>query len=66
MSDPAKKDERAKLWGSVFTDLMADAPWIPVFNERRVVAKSKRMGGPGNLYIDPTRVINYDAIYVKQ
>jgi len=66
MSDPARKDERAKLWGSVFTDLMADAPWIPVFNERRVVAKSKRMGGPGNIYIDPTRVINYDAIYVKQ
>lgn len=66
MSDPAKKDERAKAWGSIFTDIMADAPWIPIFNERRVVAKSKRMGGPGEIYIDPTRVINYDAIYVKQ
>jgi peptide/nickel transport system substrate-binding protein/oligopeptide transport system substrate-binding protein len=45
---------------------MADAPWIPIFNERRVIAKSKRMGGPGNIYIDPARVINYDAISVKQ
>lgn len=65
MSDPAKKDERAAAWGKIFTDIMAEAPWIPVMNERRVVAKSKRMGGPGEIYIDPTRVINYDAIYIK-
>jgi peptide/nickel transport system substrate-binding protein/oligopeptide transport system substrate-binding protein len=30
-----------------------------------VVAKSKRMGGADNLYVDPTRVINYDGIFVK-
>jgi peptide/nickel transport system substrate-binding protein/oligopeptide transport system substrate-binding protein len=44
---------------------MADAPWVPVTNERRVVAKSPRMAGDDNIYIDPTRVINYDAIWVK-
>ncbi len=66
MSDPAKAAERQAAWGKVFTDIMADAPWVPVINERRVVAKSPRMGGPDNIYIDPTRVINYDAIYVKQ
>jgi peptide/nickel transport system substrate-binding protein/oligopeptide transport system substrate-binding protein len=66
MSDPAKVTERAATWGKIFTDIMADAPWIPVINERRVVAKSLRMGGADNIYIDPTRVINYDAIYVKQ
>ncbi|NKL34706.1 ABC transporter substrate-binding protein [Rhizobium sophorae] len=66
MSDPAKSAERAAAWGKIFTDIMADAPWIPVINERRVVAKSLRMGGADNIYIDPTRVINYDAIYVKQ
>ena len=65
MSDPAKSAERAAAWGKIFTDIMADAPWIPVTNERRVVAKSARMGGEGNIYIDPTRVINYDAIFVK-
>ncbi len=53
------------MWGKIFTDIMADAPWVPVINERRVVAKSLRMGGADNIYIDPTRVINYDAIYVK-
>jgi len=66
MSDPAKSAERIAAWGKVFTDIMADAPWVPVINERRVVAKSLRMGGADNIYIDPTRVINYDAIYVKQ
>ncbi|MBY5412762.1 ABC transporter substrate-binding protein [Rhizobium leguminosarum] len=66
MSDPAKAAERTAAWGKIFTDIMADAPWIPVINERRVVAKSMRMGGADNIYIDPTRVINYDAIFVKQ
>ncbi len=65
MSDPAKKAEREAAWRSIFTDIMADAPWIPIFNERRVIAKSKRMGGPDKIYIDPARVINYDAIFVK-
>ena len=65
MSDPAKAGERTAAWGKIFTAIMADAPWIPVFNERRIVAKSKRMGGPAEIYVDPTRVINYDAIYVK-
>jgi ABC-type transport system substrate-binding protein len=66
MSDPAKAAERQAEWGKIFTDIMADAPWIPLTNERRVVAKSPRMGGSGDIYIDPTRVINYDAIFVKE
>ena len=66
MSDPAKAAERTAAWGKIFTDIMADAPWVPLINERRVVAKSLRTGGEGNIYIDPTRVINYDAIFVKQ
>lgn len=65
MSDPSKSAERVEAWKKIFVDVMADAPWIPVFNERRVVAKSKRMGGEPNIYVDPTRVINYDAIFVK-
>ncbi|KAA0700847.1 ABC transporter substrate-binding protein [Neorhizobium sp. P12A] len=64
---PAKATERNAEWGKIFTEIQEkDAPWIPVFNERRVVAKSKRMGGEDQIYIDPTRVIDYDAIYVKK
>jgi hypothetical protein len=36
-----------------------------MFNERRVVAKSKRMGGSDAVYTDPTCVIDYEAIYIK-
>ncbi len=67
MPVPAKAEERNKAWAQIFTDIQTnDAPWIPVFNERRVVAKSKRMGGPDEIYIDPTRVIDYEAIYVNK
>jgi ABC-type transport system substrate-binding protein len=67
MSKPEEKDERYKVWGQIFTDIQTQqAPWAPVFNERRVVAKSKRMGGPEEVYIDPTRVIDYEAIYIKK
>ncbi|WP_413989826.1 ABC transporter substrate-binding protein [Labrys okinawensis] len=66
MPVPSKAAERADVWKQIFTDIQTkDAPWIPVFNERRVVAKSKRMGGPDEVYIDPTRVIDYDGISVK-
>lgn len=64
---PAKATERDAAWGKIFTEIQEkDAPWIPVFNERRVVAKSKRMGGEDQIYIDPTRVIDYEAIFVKK
>ncbi len=67
MSDPKQKDERAKIWAQIFTDIQTKgAPWVPVLNERRVVAKSKRMGGPDQIYIDPTRVIDYEAIYISK
>jgi ABC-type transport system substrate-binding protein len=67
MSKPEQKDERYKVWAQIFTDIQTQqAPWVPVFNERRVVAKSKRMGGPDQIYIDPTRVIDYEAIYATK
>ena len=67
MPVPAKAEERNKAWAQIFTDIQTnEAPWIPVFNERRVVAKSKRMGGPDEIYIDPTRVIDYEAIYANK
>jgi hypothetical protein len=67
MSKPEQKDERFKVWAQIFTDIQSQqAPWVPVFNERRVVAKSKRMGGADEIYIDPTRIIDYEAIYIKK
>ena len=67
MADPAKKDDRLKLWSDIFMQVMEDAPWVPVFNEQRYTMKSDRMGGADDLYVDPVSIpINYDYVYVTQ
>jgi len=64
--DPAKAEERAKLWSEIYAKIMADAPWAPVFNEQRFTMKSPRMGGDDKLYVDPVHIpINYDYVYVN-
>jgi ABC-type transport system substrate-binding protein len=63
--DPAKMAEREAAWRSIFTDIMADAPWAPVFNEQRFTMHSPRMGGDPVLYVDPVHIpIQYDHIYL--
>ncbi|WP_206455942.1 ABC transporter substrate-binding protein [Aurantimonas marina] len=63
--DPAKANERAQMWSEIYGAIMADAPWVPVFNEQRFTMKSKRMGGADNLYVDPVHIpINYDYVFV--
>ncbi|PSJ65201.1 ABC transporter substrate-binding protein [Mesorhizobium ephedrae] len=64
--DPAKAEERYKLWSEIYGKVMEDAPWAPVFNEQRFTMKSPRMGGADNLYVDPVHIpINYDYVYVN-
>lgn len=66
MSDPAVATERAQLWKGIFTDIMQDAPWVPVFNEQRFTIRSKRLGGADALFVDPVRIpINYDHVFIK-
>lgn len=66
MADPAMAAERAQKWKLIFTDIMKDAPWVPVFNEQRFTMRSKRIGGADSLFVDPVRIpINYDYIYIK-
>ena len=66
MTDPKKAAERNKLWGSIFTRAMDDAPWVPIFNEKRITMKSSRLGGDVSLYVDPVHIpVNYDQIFIK-
>ena len=66
MADPAKAAERTQKWKTIFTDIMKDAPWVPVFNEQRFSIRSKRIGGADSLFVDPVRIpINYDYIFIK-
>jgi len=65
MADPAKKAEREAAWSSIFTDIMAEVPWAPIFNEQRFTMHSARMGGDEALYVDPVHIpVNYDYVFV--
>ncbi|WP_188909265.1 ABC transporter substrate-binding protein [Aureimonas endophytica] len=64
--DPAKAEERATAWGEVYKGVMADAPWVPVFNEKRYTMRSDKMGGADALYVDPVNTpMNYKYVETK-
>lgn len=66
ITDPARKEEREKLWGKIFTSIMDDAPWVPVFNELRFTMRSDRLGGPDAIFVDPVHIpVNYDYVWAK-
>ena len=66
MAKPQQQAERTALWKKIFIDVMADAPWVPIFNEQRFTVRSSRMGGSDALYVDPVHIpVNYNYIYLK-
>jgi ABC-type transport system substrate-binding protein len=66
MIDPAEADARLALWGEIYTQIMAEAPWAPVFNEQRFTFHSDRIGGEDSLFVDPVHIpIHYDYLYAK-
>jgi peptide/nickel transport system substrate-binding protein/oligopeptide transport system substrate-binding protein len=63
--DPARQEERHKMWSDIFVAIMDDAPWAPVFNEQRFTMHSPRMAGDQSLYVDPVHIpIAYDYVFV--
>src|SRR5581483_11341310 len=64
MTDPAKAQERADTWGKVFIDVMKDAPWVPVMNEKAITIHSKKVAGPNGVFADPIHIpVNYVQVY---
>ena len=67
MTDPAIVADRMAMWSDIYTKVMEDAPWVPVFNEQRFTMRSPRMGGADAIYVDPVSIpVNYDYIYVTE
>ncbi len=57
---------RVEAWKGIFDKVLADAPWAPVFNEKRFTFHSERLGGDPALFTDPIHIpVNYDYIYAK-
>lgn len=67
ITDPAKQAERNAEWGKIFEEVMKDAPWAPIFNEKAYVIHSKRIAGKDNsVFIDPIHIpVNYDVLFAK-
>ena len=62
--DPAKSKERDAAWAGIYEQVMEDAPWAPVYNEKLYVMKSNRITGPQALFVDPIYTpINYAYIW---
>jgi ABC-type transport system substrate-binding protein len=66
MVDPAKAEERLALWREIYAEVMADAPWAPVFHEQRFTMRGDRLGGPDAIFVDPVHIpVHYDEVYAK-
>ncbi|HVI89540.1 MAG TPA: ABC transporter substrate-binding protein [Dongiaceae bacterium] len=67
ITDPAKQADRNAEWGKIFEEVMKDAPWAPIFNEKAYVIHSKRIAGKDNsVFIDPIHIpVNYDVLFAK-
>jgi ABC-type transport system substrate-binding protein len=66
MVTDAQKAERIAVWKGIFDDVTKDAPWAPIFNEKRFTFHSARLGGDPSLFTDSIHTpVNYDYIYAN-
>jgi oligopeptide transport system substrate-binding protein len=64
ITDPAKAGERLAAWKKIYRAVMADAPWVPIYNEKFYILKSPRIQGPKALFVDNIYTpINYAYVY---
>src|SRR5262249_54551674 len=43
LADPAKNAQRIAMWKEVYRTVMEDAPWVPVYNDKRFLLKAPRI-----------------------
>ncbi len=64
MTGEANMEARQDAWRQIYVDVMADAPWVPIFNEQRFTLRSDRIAGDDSLFVDPVHIpVNYDYIH---
>ncbi|WP_253704750.1 ABC transporter substrate-binding protein [Thermus scotoductus] len=66
MVRPEQQAQRVAGYRDLFLEIMKDAPWIPIFHEKRYTIRSARLGGPDSIYVDPIHIpVNYEEVYIK-
>jgi len=62
---PGQEAERAERFRKIFRAIMQDAPWIPIFHEKRYTMHSARVGGAKGIFVDPIHIpVHYDEVRV--
>lgn len=66
MVQPDQEEARIDIYRQLFVQIMEeDAPWIPVFNEKRFTMHSSRVGGPEGIFTDPIHIpVNYEMVRI--
>ncbi len=66
MVDPSLGSERIEMWRNIFVDVMKDAPWVPIFNDKGVLMHSDRIAGDDVYFVSPVHIpIWYEYLYAK-
>ena len=56
---------RSAKFREIYRKVMGDAPWIPIFHEKRYTMHSARLGGLPGLFVDPIHIpVHYDEVRV--
>jgi len=65
MVSSAQREKRLGEYRKIFSSVMAQAPWVPMFNEVRYTMRSERLIGASTDIIDPIHYIGYERLDVK-
>ena len=65
MVSSALREKRLGEYRKIFSSVMAQAPWVPMFNEVRYTMRSERLVGASTDIIDPIHYIGYERLDVK-
>ncbi|MGH7120070.1 MAG: ABC transporter substrate-binding protein [Acetobacteraceae bacterium] len=62
---PEQAAERVDKWREIFVKIMDDAPWVPVFNEKRFTIHQPSLKAPEEvMFVDPINIpVAYNMIY---
>lgn len=60
---PGQEGERAERYRKIYRTIMQQAPWIPIFHEKRYTMHSARVGGGKGIFVDPIHIpVHYDEV----
>ena len=68
MVQAEQRDARLEAYRQIFVDIQQnDAPWVPIFHEKRFTMHGERVGGPAEIFVDPIHIpVHYDYVRTQE